>query len=273
MTSAVLPDSVVAIDKSAFENCHLSSIGLPESVLTIESYAFARSHLRSILIPSRMTSLGTRALADCPFLGSIRVSPDNSAYSAAGRIGVLFDKRRTKIIATPRSGGFGPRNPIPDTVTTIGDSAFYGCTNLTGVALPNGVDSIGDQAFALCPNLEIVFFEGDAPPEPEVFPDSPKATIYYLPDTAGWTDMWGGRPTVRWDARIESGHQFGMVGGQFGFLITGTPGLPVAVQACDDLKPSSWKTIAAYTLSEDSVRFGDSDTLAHPTRFYRLRAW
>ena len=36
---------------------------------------------------------------------------------------------------------------IPDSVTSIGDNAFYGCTSLTSITIPNSVTSIGKCAF------------------------------------------------------------------------------------------------------------------------------
>ena len=45
---------------------------------------------------------------------------------------------------------------IPDSVTAIGDGAFYDCTNLTGVTIPDSVTSIGDFAFYGCDKLKVV---------------------------------------------------------------------------------------------------------------------
>ena len=39
---------------------------------------------------------------------------------------------------------------IPDSVTSIGIRAFYGCTNLTSVTIPSSVTDIGDSAFSGC---------------------------------------------------------------------------------------------------------------------------
>ena len=41
-------------------------------------------------------------------------------------------------------------------VTSIGYSAFYGCTKLTSVEIPNSVTSIGNQAFYSCTRLTSV---------------------------------------------------------------------------------------------------------------------
>lgn len=43
---------------------------------------------------------------------------------------------------------------IPNTVTIIGDMAFYNCENLKIVTIPNGVASIGDYAFSGCSRME-----------------------------------------------------------------------------------------------------------------------
>ena len=45
---------------------------------------------------------------------------------------------------------------IPDSVTNIGNSAFYGCSGLTSVTIGNGVTSIGKNAFYGCSGLTSV---------------------------------------------------------------------------------------------------------------------
>ncbi|MCD8206865.1 MAG: leucine-rich repeat domain-containing protein, partial [Bacteroidales bacterium] len=47
---------------------------------------------------------------------------------------------------------------IPDTVTSIGEYAFYGCTHLTSVSIGSDVVSIGYQAFYNCTALTKIYY-------------------------------------------------------------------------------------------------------------------
>ena len=56
---------------------------------------------------------------------------------------------------------------IPDSVTAIGDGAFFGCDSLTSIVIPDSVTAIGDGAFRWCSSVSSI-----------VIPDS-VATIGY----------------------------------------------------------------------------------------------
>ena len=64
---------------------------------------------------------------------------------------VLFDNNIGTLIECPahKIGSYA----IPNSVTNIGDSAFYGCSSLTGITIPNGVANIGNSAFYGCSSL------------------------------------------------------------------------------------------------------------------------
>jgi hypothetical protein len=49
---------------------------------------------------------------------------------------------------------------IPNSVTSIGNKAFWECTSLTSVTIPDSVTSIGDYAFYLCSNLQTISYTG-----------------------------------------------------------------------------------------------------------------
>ena len=53
---------------------------------------------------------------------------------------------------------------IPDSVTTIGEYAFYYCDSLTSVTIPDSVTTIGYEAFERCSSLTSVYCEATTPP-------------------------------------------------------------------------------------------------------------
>ena len=52
---------------------------------------------------------------------------------------------------------------ISNSVTSIGEQAFYNCNSLTSITFPNSVTSIGNGAFSGCSNLKEVISEINTP--------------------------------------------------------------------------------------------------------------
>ena len=136
------------------------------------------SGLTSVTIPNSVTYIGNNAFSDCSRLGNITVDPGNANYSSID--GILFNKDATSLICCP---GAKTTVTIPNSVTSIGYSAFWGCSGLTSLTIPNSVTSIGDRAFFDCSNLEAIYVQSQVPIEcaPE-FPDNViKEAVLYVP--------------------------------------------------------------------------------------------
>ena len=151
----VIPNSVISIGDYTFENCtSLTSVTIPNSVTSIGDDAFYNcTSLTSVTIPDSVTSIGSGAFSNCTSLKSIEVSGNNKSYSSAD--GVLFNKDKTELITYP-AGKTDSEYVIPNSVTSIGYSAFKNCTSLTSVTIGNSVTSIGNEAFYGCTSLTSV---------------------------------------------------------------------------------------------------------------------
>ena len=176
ITNIFVPANVTSIEASAFDNCtSLLEIAIPDSTMIIADYAFRNcDSLKIIRVPDNVSTIGNSAFYDCDALEiieigkglveigntyvfgscdnleSILVCDNNKAYCSVE--GVLFDKKRTKILAVP-AGMEEDHYLIPDTVTSIGAYAFYGCSKLLNVSMTSNIENIETYAFGNCENL------------------------------------------------------------------------------------------------------------------------
>ena len=82
---------------------------------------------------------------------------------------------------------------IPESVTNLGDHAFCGCGALTSITIPESVTRLGESTFSLSDSLTAVTFLGDAPQSADLFNDA-TPTIYRKTEAKAWGETFGGRP-------------------------------------------------------------------------------
>lgn len=284
LTSVVIPNSVTRIGSSAFSVCaNLTSATIPNSVTSIGDFAFAFSGLTNVLIGSGVTNIDGNAFMNCDFLSNVTLGCPNvlagwfysspvanvillNTVTNIGNFAFFLNNRLTSV-------------KIPNSVTTIGDYAFSGCYRLTNVVIGNGVTNIGSYAFYNCPNLLGIDFQGNSPTltnDLSVFTNSNNGIVYYLPGTTGWGSTFDGLPAVQWNPQAQTGDgSFGVQANQFGFNIIGSSNLIVVVEASTDL--SSWSPVSVNTLNtfvgtNGTFYFSDPHWTNYPCRFYRIRS-
>lgn len=161
--SITVPSDVTAIGPSAFSYfTNLRSITIPNSVTSIGSCAFFGCEgLTSVTIPKSVTSIGLNAFYLCSSLKKVIV-PDIAAWCSIafepgsyGSICMTNPLSQAQHLYSDETTEI-TNLIIPNSVTSIGECAFYYCSGLTSVTIPNSVTSIGNSAFIYCSGLTSV---------------------------------------------------------------------------------------------------------------------
>lgn len=150
---------------------------IPDGVNEISEYAFDRSKLKSITIPASVFSIEDRAIYYCKKLEAVNVSENNKHYSSEN--GVLFNKRKTKMIKYPEAKKGVCELPN----STVSVDFHNGNFEFESIVIPEWIRHIGEyKTLVWCDSLKSITIKAEKFTEEvdEIFRsvNADKVTIY-----------------------------------------------------------------------------------------------
>lgn len=204
-STVILPSTinswpVTKIGEDAFQdNTTITSVTIPGSVTEIGANAFAGcTNLTSVTYGGDWSNLtiqsGNPAVQDAANeqLFDFAFTPDNTAvivrYKGTAADVTIPSRYKGKPVTMIDHAAFHNSAvtsvTIPDSVTSIHDSAFAYCSSLTNISIPNSVTAIGSFAFEGCTKLESITLPSSLLTISEfLFYDCSQLTTIHIPDS------------------------------------------------------------------------------------------
>ena len=152
ITAVSIPSSVIDIGYGAFYQCELlATVTIPDAVTSIGEAAFYQCyHLTEVTIGTCVTNIGRSAFARCDRLNAVNIS-DIGAWCK-----ISFNGSSANPLCYAKhlylNGEEVTDLTLPDSVSNIGEWAFYNYQGLTSVKIGSGVTNIAQTAFNNCPS-------------------------------------------------------------------------------------------------------------------------
>lgn len=186
-----MPDEITTIGESAFNgDISLNRVSIPDQTTSIGNYAFQGcTGLTTLILSSSVRTIGNGMLNGCLNIQEISLNSDNPYYSTLN--GVLYNNTRTSLIIYP-AGKQSQTFEIPDGVTEIKSSGFFGAKALEYLFLPESLTTIGADAFKGCSNLTKLFARPTTPAEcaNDCFEAVSKSNCTLYVPRGSYSDYW-----------------------------------------------------------------------------------
>lgn len=126
----------------------MTTLNLPSTLKVIEGWSLTgMSGVKLLNIPASVTTMYTYSFHDNT---KLRVAEGNATYKSIDDV-LILNKAGTKVIMASRNA---TTYNIPNTVTEIGQNAFYYCNKMTSINIPDSVTTIEAKAFYRCSSLK-----------------------------------------------------------------------------------------------------------------------
>lgn len=137
----------LVIDADAFKSSGLQNVTLPANLKSIGANAFNATAISSISIPAYTDTIGSAAFTDCRQLLTVTFAKDSklatmntNVFSGCWALNSINIEKCTSL-------------------ATISDNTFQNCKTLASIKLPNSLETLGASAFSGCTSLTSVSFD------------------------------------------------------------------------------------------------------------------
>jgi hypothetical protein len=282
----VIPNTISSVGLQFEGLNNLTGITIPDSVTNIATWAFYQCYnLTNVTIGNGVSSIGEVTFAECSSLAWVTLGKSITylglgAFQFDNLQGVFFEggppqfgllpfygDNNVNFFYLPGVAGWSPQVVTGDTNFGVGANGFG-----FDIAGTSGLTIIVEACTSLDKPVWVSVSTNTLAGGTTYFSD-PEWLNYPARFYRLRTSEYNGFHVALWNPQVQTNDgTFGVRSNQFGFNVTGTPGIPVAVEACTNLAGNAWTALQTCTLTNGSMYFSDQQWTNYPARFYRLHS-
>ena len=174
LQTVIIGDKVTSIGQNAFAACGMKELTIPENISSVNEYVFGTVNnnsletlhincksvlsgkifnkckaLKTVTIGKNVPEIKKEIFSGATALESLTVDPENTSVNIQDDVLYSADGK-TLIYCVPQKSG---QVTVKEGTEAVGESAFKGCTKITGIILPESMSTLGENSFADCTGL------------------------------------------------------------------------------------------------------------------------
>ena len=139
-------NNITVIEAAAFQGALVNGPVLPNTISVLGVACFQGAYISTLTVPPLVTVLPRSAFSSTQKIY-------NEETEEVLPINIILPQNLTKIGRFSFENSQIEQLTIPDTVTEIGNGAFYYCDQLASITLPSSLQKISDSMFSYCRSL------------------------------------------------------------------------------------------------------------------------